>query len=627
MNKLTLALLALCISVNTMANDTYNYSLNLRNVVKDRVTVTLNCPSITTETILFNFPSTVPGTYATLNYGNYIQNLIAYDASGNTLKVSKQGKNSYVISNAKSVSKITYVVNDSWDSGIKKYKIFEPAGTNIEAGKNFVLNNAGFFGYFEGMELRPITINLSTPTNLIGITSLEGNTKAPGEIVYKARSYHQLMDCPIFVCKPDTAVFKVGNTTITVGVINENGSAGAQKILTEVKESILAAEQFLGELPVKNYNFLVYVRDFSKYKDVVAGKGGIFKKLRAFKALKGQAFGALEHPTSSLYFMPDFGGEEYIKSMKDVCIHEFLHIVTPLNLHSQHIGNFSYSNPKMSKHLWLYEGITEYFAGLIQMKGNIYTPEKYFERMKGKMEEADLFPTTMTFTQMSENVLVKPYKDQYPQVYERGAVLGMLLDIEIIRLTEGKKTLRDVVLTLSKKYGPEKSFDEATFITEFVAQVNPQLIEFFDNCVAGSQPLQYEKLFNVIGVDYAKEKKVMGIKHPVLGNDVTYKYKNIKGGIYIIKKVGEKEYAGLKKGDIVIETLVERLMAKDAKDGEEVEMDIIRNNKKTLIKFKTSLGESTLKNYVKIMENKTQLQKTYFERFTTNRKTVVIPAN
>lgn len=620
MKKISITIITLCTSLATYANNTYNYSLSLRNVVNDKVTVTLNCPSIDKETILFSFPATIPGTYATLNYGTYIQHLQAFDSQGNKLKVKKQTVNSYLITTAKTVSKITYDVNDSWDSGVKKNKIFEPAGTNIDANKNYVLNNAGFFGFFEGMEKNPCTINLSTPTNMIGITSLEGTTTSAGEIVYKAHDYHQLMDCPIIVCTPDTAQFLVGKTLVTIGVINETGAkGGAQKILTEVKESIIAAEKFLGELPVKNYNFLVYVKDFSQYKDVLEGKGGLFKKLKAVKNLKGQGFGALEHPTSSLYFMPDFGHEEYIKQMKDVCIHEFLHIVTPLNLHSQYIGNFNYTTPIMSKHLWLYEGITEYFAGVIQMKGELTTPEKYFTRMKAKMQDGDEFPNTMTFTQMSENVLVEPYKKQYDQVYQRGAVLGMLLDIEIINLTQGKKTLRDVVLTLSKKYGPNKSFDEATFIDEFVAQVHPNLAQFFNNYITGSQPLPYESSFGTIGVEYKTETKVAGAKHPVLGNDVKYKYMSQQGGLYIIKAVGANDFVGLKKGDIIVEALADKLLAKkDINAGDEVELDIIRNNKRTTIKYKTQLGENTIKNYLKIKDTKNVREQSYFNRFTKN---------
>ena len=77
--------------------------------------------------------------------------------------------------------------------------------------------------------------------------------------------------------------------------------------------------------------------------------------------------GALEHGNSSFYVLPDFGDSTFTSMIKRVALHEFMHIFTPLNLHSEQIGNFDYVEPKMSKHLWLYEGVTEYFANLFQI--------------------------------------------------------------------------------------------------------------------------------------------------------------------------------------------------------------------------------------------------------------------
>ena len=53
------------------------------------------------------------------------------------------------------ISKITYYVNDTFDTeggagfGASE-DVFSPAGTNINAGVNFMLNTHGFIGYFKG---------------------------------------------------------------------------------------------------------------------------------------------------------------------------------------------------------------------------------------------------------------------------------------------------------------------------------------------------------------------------------------------------------------------------------------------------------------------------------------------
>ena len=85
----------------------------------------------------------------------------------------------------------------------------------------------------------------------------------------------------------------------------------------------------------------------------------------------------------------------------------------------------------MSQHLWMYEGVTEYFANLFQINQGLITEEEFYTRMSEKIEHANAMNDTMPFTTMSANVLTEPYKEQYLNVYEKGALIGMCLDIII----------------------------------------------------------------------------------------------------------------------------------------------------------------------------------------------------
>jgi hypothetical protein len=110
--------------------------------------------------------------------------------------------------------------------------------------------------------------------------------------------------------------------------------------------------------------------------------------------------------------------EELVKSMMDVVSHEFFHIVTPLSIHSKEIQDFDYNDPKMSEHLWMYEGVTEYFANLFQINQGLITEEDFTIAFQTKWS-AHAMNDTMSFTTMSANVLKQPYKDQYINVYQR----------------------------------------------------------------------------------------------------------------------------------------------------------------------------------------------------------------
>ena len=154
------------------ANKNIVTSIDLVNVVDDKVKVEVNPGKFQTETVTFHIPVTVPGTYSDDNYGRYIADFKAYDYKGNEVPASRVNPNSWLIPEAKKVDKVSYWVNDTYDSEYEdKEAIFSPAGSNILKDKNFVLNLHAFVGYFSGSEQYPYQINVSYPKNLKGVTS------------------------------------------------------------------------------------------------------------------------------------------------------------------------------------------------------------------------------------------------------------------------------------------------------------------------------------------------------------------------------------------------------------------------------------------------------------------------
>lgn len=602
----------------------YVYNVNLNNVIDDKVKVELSIAPFGRDTAFYSFPKTIPGTYATQDYGKYIDNLEAFDNEGKLLKVKKKGNNTFVVHNAKYLTKITYWVNDSWDAQVKKDKIFEPAGSNIEARKNYVINTGAFFGFLEGFEKVPVEVMFFKPDFMLGVSAMRYIEDVKWER-FVAEDYHKLIDCPILFAQPDTARFFVGKAIVTIACYHESGERIAKKIYSEIKESMGAIEKFLVDLPVQNYNFLVYVKDYKEIGKQLQDPGSLslMKKIKLAKKFKNQGFGALEHSNSSLYFLPDFGGDSYLSMVKDVCIHEFMHIITPLNLHSELIGNFNYTNPKMSQHLWLYEGITEYFSGIIQVKGGIQSPNKYIQEVvKSKIAEGENFPVgKMSFTEMSKNVLVEPYKKQYNQVYARGAVIGMLLDFEIMRLTNGEKTLKDVVLAMTKKYGPNVNVPEEDVIKEFVAEVNPELQKFFDKYVSGKDSLDYISGFDVVGINYVKNKIVERPRHPIMENDVQLSSVNM-GGYQKVKSVGTKEWAGIKAGDIInMETIYSGSKDENGnylKEGEVVTLQVLRNNAPLSVSFPAKITKGFIKRDIINPSQKTADKDKLYKRWINN---------
>ena len=416
------------------------------------------------------------------------------------------------------------------------------------------------------------------------------------------------------VSKPDTTSFMLGGAKVTIGVFTENGRELSRDIFKQVETSMKAIEAFLqGDLPVDNYAFIFYIKDHTEFESLFNGSeikiGTVFKALRK---LAGKGFGALEHGNSSVYYLPDFGGTTVLDGMADVCIHEFFHILTPLGLHSEEIGNFNYIEPKMSKHLWLYEGITEYFAGISQVKGGVITKDEYLTKvLKGKIRSAARYPTKkMSFTEMSENVLDKPYKKQYGQVYQRGALMGALLDIRIMELTQGEKDLHDIILTLRDKYGPNESFNDDEIIEEFVSLVHPDLQQFFDSYVTGREELPIKSYLAKVGVEYDKNYVGPLIAHPVNDNDVK-RSRLIVGQKMTIKKVGKGDFIGFKPGDKV-SILDDKLFSgpQALEPGETIEISVLRDGENIQLPYTVRTVEGSKSHYIREAKDMTTAEAT-----------------
>lgn len=160
----------------------------------------------------------------------------------------------------------------------------------------------------------------------------------------------------------------------------------------------------------------------------------------------------------------------------------------------------------MSKHLWMYEGVTEYFANLFQINQGLISEEDFYGRMADKIRQASNMNDTMPFTQMSANVLTPPYKDQYLNVYQKGALIGMCVDMIIREKSNGERGILDLMQKLNNEYGINKPFKDEELFDKIVSLTYPEVGEFFKTYVEGPTPISYEKFFAKMGVTQAETK-------------------------------------------------------------------------------------------------------------------------
>ncbi|WP_162126186.1 M61 family metallopeptidase [Flavobacterium phycosphaerae] len=514
--------------------------IDLSQVKDDKLMVTLTPPKLMTNDIVFHIPKTVPGTYSYDNYGKLVDDLKAFDKTGKELTTTKTDDNSWKITNAKTLAKITYWVNDTYDSekgsGFGKEDIFSPAGSNIEDGKNFMLNNHCFIGYFDDKKEITYDVTIKHPASLFGATSMVDTNKSDTVDHFIAARYFDLVDNPIMYAKPDYETFTVDGMEILFSVYSPNGTHTAKSLLPYLEKTMRAQKAFLGSINTnKRYTVLLYLSDMQKSD--------------------AKGFGALEHHTSTTVCFPELMQADGLgEQIKDVVSHEFFHTVTPLSIHSKEIQYFDYNDPKMSKHLWMYEGVTEYFANLFQVNQGLIDADEFYQRMVGKIKNASEMNDTMPFTEMSANVLVQPYKDQYLNVYEKGALIGMCIDIIIREKSNGERGILDLMKKLSKEYGPSKPFNDEELFAKITALTYPEVGEFLNTYVAGKTPIPYDVYFAKMGVN---KTKIMVPMNPFL-KDPSTPYITINPDtkeIVVIPGSGLNEFMntlGLKGGDIIV---------------------------------------------------------------------------
>ena len=601
MKKLMIGLLlftGLCVLQAQEQTDNYQVFVNLNDIKNDKLQVDMVVPKISERDVEFHMPKTVPGTYSISDFGRFLSDVRAFDIEGNRLEVSKISTNRWKIK-GNGLYKLSYWVEDTYDSN-KQNPIFEPSGTNFEAGVNFVLNTFGFVGYLDGYKENDFEVNVTRPVDFYGATSLPLRKKEKNTDQFYATNYFNLHDAPIMYCKPDTVTMKLGGAEILVSVYSPGKVLTSQQVMDNVSEILVAQKDYLGgELPVDKYAFIIYLFN----KPPVSG-----------------AYGALEHSYSSMYSLPEEVDPGFLsKTIRDIAAHEFFHIVTPLNIHSEEVGNFNFIDPQMSKHLWMYEGATEYAAYHVQVKSGLITQEEYLKVIEGKMQSAAKFNESIPFTEMSKGCL-KTYKDQYTNVYQKGALISMCVDLKLRILSKGAYGIQNLMKDLAKTYGKDVSFKDDELFDKITALTYPEMRPFFAKYVEGNTPLPFKELLGQVGIDYKTDL----IKEKITLGDFRIAIDLEKKEIYVQDASGLNDFGkklGIREGDVLesingikltaenIQETVDQVRS-NTKKGKKLKLMVIREDEsgkpyKKRLKAKTMAIKEVVPFYLELKENPT----------------------
>ncbi len=448
------------------------YTVDLTDRADDLFRVTLTVDDLGADNAVYQFASTAPGTYQVMNMGRFVRSFTAFDGSGASVPVEQISTNQWQLQRPQDVARIEYAIAETWDTQVDENPIYLMAGSSIE-DDHVLINGQTVFGFPQGMQSRPLRIRLVVPDGWKVGTAMAKDTE--GRFI--GSDYDYVVDSPILLGRLSTAALDVEGTKVEIYTYSKTDKVASVQILDSIRDILFAANEFLGGLPVDRYTFLFHFEDIT--------------------------MGAWEHSYSSEYVYAEADFEWAIsESIPSVVAHEFFHIVTPLNIHSEIIERFNYSEPVASEHLWLYEGVTEWASDIMQLRAGLITLDEFLSELSSKLRTDDAFDKRYSLSKLSLTSYTPEGQAQFPNVYMRGALVAGLLDIKLLQLSDGKRGLREVLIELSRRYGPDTPFPEKEFFSIFAEMTYPEISDFFERYVRSAEPLPLADYLGLLGLHY-----------------------------------------------------------------------------------------------------------------------------
>ncbi len=502
-----------------------NYIVDITAPSEDIFKVNVYVENLEEKNNIYNFAATAPGTYQVLDFGKYVSNFKAFNNKGGEIGVEKISTNQYKILHPGALAKITYDVEDTFDSDIRENRVAPMSGTGIQ--DDFItLNTFGVLGYFSDLQSVPVKVRLKYPEGWKCGTALLNDDKG----WYYADNFDHLADSPFLLGELSVSATEINGIEVSVFCYTADTAYNANKILEFAGDVLRSSEEFVGYAPVTHYRFLM----------VLIGMDTFLKN-------QFNGAGALEHSYSSLYVMPLF--PQVLSELRSTMAHEFMHILTPLNLHSEIIHEYNFMKPTPSKHVWLYEGVTEWVSDIMQLRSGIFDIDTYLKSVSEKLVESERFDNGMSLIELSLKSFETDGYNSFINFYLKGAVVAGLMDIRLLELSDGKKGLRDVYVDLLKEFGKDKPFPESEFIQIFINRTYPEMESFFDKYIGGNEKLPVKEYYNKLGIDYY-EKKVAGKDEPVIGISLSY---DADGNVIIFGAEKEAMKFGIRDQDVIVE--------------------------------------------------------------------------
>jgi predicted metalloprotease with PDZ domain len=434
-------------------------------------------------------PAWAPGAYAIQNHWRNVQEFSASGDGGRALKFEKVDKQTWRIDTAGSRA-IT-----------ARYKLYY---RNYNDELCYITGPSAFM-YVVGKPPYPlggpISIKLDAPSDWRIQTGMASG-KEPNSFV--AGDYDTFIDASIVLGKnleqTEFSSTGVPHYIVFIG----KGNYDKQKITKDTKAVVDYYAELMGGLPYNKYVFFLRARN-------------------------NQGSGGLEHLNSTDISFSAYNThrpESNYKRFMFVVAHEFFHLWNVKRIRPAMLGPFDYSREQNTRNLYVSEGMTSYWGAIGLKRSGVWSLQDFYDDLTREITTLQSSPgrkiTSVEESSWDTWNRADNATNRSIDYYNKGQLIGTLLDLEIRQRTDNRRSLTDVFLYLIKNHGlPKPGFEEkrgfrdaVELITREAAPTNADFGDFFARYVSGTEEIPWNAFFAHAGL-VLEEKK--GTPRPYIG--------------------------------------------------------------------------------------------------------------
>ena len=499
-----------------------------------------NAPAPTEELLVM--PVWTPGSYLVREYERHVQDFSAKDATDQPLKWEKTNKDTWrVVTNG----------SHDWHASYRVYANELSVRTSELNSEHGFWNNAALLMYLDGQLKAPSTVHVLAPEVWKVATGLP---VAPGpKNTFRAENFDVLYDSPFEVSNFKTISFTVKGVPHRI-VIDGEGNYDPEKVRRDVQKIVETEITLMGgEIPYHDYTFILHLRSTA---------GGGLEHLNS-TALGYPRFGFLpERSQGSNSAGPASPQTRTYQGFLSLVAHEFFHLWNVKRIRPDALGPFDYTKENYTKLLWVAEGITDYYATLTLRRAGLISDKEFLALTAREIQTLQNTPGRMVMSaeESSFDTWVKYYRQDENSInsqidyYNKGSILGLLLDLEIRKRSTSTKSLDDVMRYLYDEFfKKDRNYTPEDFKKACELMAGSSLDEFFARFVNGREELDHGTALAAAGLRLETTNVPYGatpVEKVFLGADLAQ-----EGERLMVRRVyaGSPAYEqGLNTGDQII---------------------------------------------------------------------------